>query len=124
MVSHRSPSLDRVFQALSDPTRRFMLRRLAGEELNIRRLAEPLRMSFPAASKHVRVLEAAGLVRRTVRGRSHYCRINAAPLAAAEEWISYYRKFWTERLDALADVLDDEQTARSSEGETKKRKRV
>jgi DNA-binding transcriptional ArsR family regulator len=121
MVSQRTASLDRVFQALSDPTRRLMLRRLAGEELNIRQLAEPLRMSFPAASKHVRVLEAAGLVRRTIRGRSHYCRINAAPLAAVEEWVRHYRRFWTERLDSLADLLEAEDGAAEVEGRKRRK---
>jgi len=99
-----------------------MLRRLAGEELNLRQLAEPLRMSFPAASKHVRVLEAAGLVRRTVRGRSHYCRINPGPLEAVDEWLRYYRRFWTERLDALADLLAVEDAA-SDEGVGEKKRR-
>jgi DNA-binding transcriptional ArsR family regulator len=123
MVSQRFASLNRVFHALSDPTRRSMLERLAGEELNIRQLAEPLRMSFPAASKHVRVLEAAGLVRRTIRGRSHYCRINAGPLAAVDEWIRFYRRFWTERLDALADLLAEEDGARGPGDAERKRKK-
>jgi DNA-binding transcriptional ArsR family regulator len=122
MVSQRSAALDRVFQALSDPTRRSMLRRLAGEELNIRQLAEPLRMTFPAASKHVRVLEAAGLVRRTVRGRSHFCRINAAPLAAVDEWVRFYRRFWSERLDVLAELLEAEDGA-AGRGDAEKKKR-
>lgn len=100
-----------------------MLRRLAGEELNLRQLAEPLRMSFPAASKHVRVLEAAGLVRRTVRGRSHFCRINAAPLAAVDEWVRFFRRFWTERLDALAELLEVEDAATRGDVEKKKRKK-
>jgi DNA-binding transcriptional ArsR family regulator len=123
MVSQRTASLDRVFQALADPTRRSMLRRLAGEELNIRQLAEPLRMTFPAASKHVRVLESAGLVRRTVRGRSHFCRINAAPLAAVDEWLRFYQRLWTERLDALAELLEAEDAAARGAADKKKRTR-
>jgi DNA-binding transcriptional ArsR family regulator len=78
--------LDGVFRALADPTRRAMLRTLAAGERPIGELAAPFRMSFAAASKHVKVLECAGLVRRRVQGRRHLCRIQAAPLAAADEW--------------------------------------
>src|SRR5271163_447961 len=81
MVQRSQKSLDGVFQALSDPTRRAMLRRLSARERTIGELAEPFRMSFAAASKHVRVLERAGLLRRRVEGRSHICRIVPAPLA-------------------------------------------
>jgi DNA-binding transcriptional ArsR family regulator len=104
MVSQHPTSLDRVFHALADPTRRAMLRELAVGERNISELAAPFRMSFVAASKHVRVLESAGLVRRRVVGRSHICRLEPAPLAAAEEWLRFYAHFWGERFDAL-DVL-------------------
>ncbi|HZH51590.1 MAG TPA: metalloregulator ArsR/SmtB family transcription factor [Microvirga sp.] len=93
--------LDAVFHALADPTRREMLRRLAAGERTIGELAAPFRMSFAGASKHVRALESAGLVRRTVRGRSHVCRLDPAPLAAADEWLRFYERFWNERLDAL-----------------------
>jgi DNA-binding transcriptional ArsR family regulator len=105
MVKQRGASLDDVFHALADPTRRAMLRSLAGGERNIGELAAPFRMSFAAASKHVRVLESAGLVRRRVQGRSHICRIEPAPLAAAEEWLRYYERFWTKRLEALDALL-------------------
>lgn len=101
MVHQQPDRLDAVFHALADPTRRAMLRRLAAGECNIGELAAPLRMSFAGASKHVRVLEAAGLVNRTVSGRSHVCRIEAAPLAEADEWLRFYQAFWDERLDAL-----------------------
>ena len=76
----------------------------AGER-NIGELAAPCKMSFAAASKHVRVLESAGLVRRRVEGRRHICRIEAAPLAAAEKWLRYYDRFWNKRLDALEALL-------------------
>ena len=83
MVSmDRSPQLDLVFHALAHPARRAMVRQLAAGERNLSELASPLAMSFPAASKHVRVLESAKLVRRRVVGRQHLCRLNAAPLAA------------------------------------------
>jgi len=108
MVEQDGALLDDVFRALADPTRRAMLRSLAAGERNIGELAAPFRMSFAAASKHVKVLESAGLVRRRVQGRSHVCRIEPAPLAAAEEWLRYYTRFWTERLDALDAMLQAE----------------
>jgi DNA-binding transcriptional ArsR family regulator len=93
--------LDSVFRALADRTRRGMLRRLGDGDRTISDLAGPCAMSFAAASKHVRVLERAGLVRRTVRGREHFCRLEARPLGAAQGWLAYYQQFWNERLDAL-----------------------
>lgn len=108
MVEHQH--LDRVFQALADPTRRAMLARLAEGERNVGELAAPFRMSFAAASKHVKVLENAGLLRRRVAGRTHLCRIEAGPLATADAWLRHYERFWTERLDALAAILADEET--------------
>ena len=108
MVQHRSQYLDRVFQALAHPARREMLRRLADGERNLTELAAPLRMSFPAASKHVRVLERARLVRRRVVGRTHLCRIEGQPLADASRWLEEYRRVWQgnfQRLDALLDEL-------------------
>jgi DNA-binding transcriptional ArsR family regulator len=83
-----------------------MLRRLAAREQAIGDLAAPFRMSFAAASKHVRVLERAGLVRRRVCGRSHFCRIEPAPLAAAEKWLRFYEAFWRTQLDNLDAVLE------------------
>jgi DNA-binding transcriptional ArsR family regulator len=110
MVLQRSASLDHVFHALSDPTRRAMLRSLSAGERNIGELAAPFRMSFAAASKHVRVLESAGLVRRRVEGRRHVCRIEPSPLAAAERWLRFYERFWNRRLDALEAMLESEET--------------
>lgn len=97
--------LDAVFHALSDPTRRAMLRRLVDGERNIGDLAEPFDMSFPAASKHVRVLEQAGLVRRQVRGRAHFCHLVPEALSEANDWLSFYARFWTESFDALDAVF-------------------
>jgi len=110
MAVQRSASLDDVFHALSDPTRRAMLRRLTAGERHIGELAAPFRMSFAAASKHVRVLESAGLVRRRVEGRRHVCRIEPSPLAAAERWLRFYERFWNKRLDALEAFLKSEET--------------
>jgi DNA-binding transcriptional ArsR family regulator len=104
----QNPALDAVFHALADPTRRAMLRRLAGGERSIGELAAPFRMSFAGASKHVRALEGAGLVRRSVRGRTHVCRLDPAPLAAADEWLCFYRRFWNERLDTLESLLNNQ----------------
>jgi DNA-binding transcriptional ArsR family regulator len=101
MVEQSSAYLDAVFHALADPTRRRMLRSLAGGELTIGDLAAPLRMSFAGASKHVKALERAGLVRRTVHGRQHFCRLDADRLAEADQWLRFYERFWTDRLDAL-----------------------
>src|SRR5438105_7870272 len=91
MVKDQSPALDRIFHALAHPARRTMLRRLADGERNLTELAAPLRMSFPAASKHVRVLERARLVRRRVVGRTHLCRIEGQPLAEVNNWLEGYR---------------------------------
>src|SRR5947208_9310068 len=90
MVKYSSPSLDRVFHALAHPARRAMLWQLAGGERNLSELASPFRMSFPAASKHVRVLEQARLVRRRVVGRTHLCRLEAKPLGQANDFLEKY----------------------------------
>ena len=82
-----------------------MLRSLAGGERKIGDLATPFSMSFAAASKHVRVLEAAGLVRRRIEGRAHICRIEPAPLRNADEWLRFYEGFWDHRLDDLEAAL-------------------
>jgi DNA-binding transcriptional ArsR family regulator len=102
--------LDAVFRSLSDPTRRAMLRMLAGGERSVGELAEPFEMSFAGASKHVKVLEDAGLVRRTIRGRIHSCRLVAGPLAAADEWFDFYSRFWSRRLETLETALRNERT--------------
>jgi DNA-binding transcriptional ArsR family regulator len=105
MVEQHPQRLDAVFHALADPTRRKMLRNLAGQERTVSELAAPFQMSLAAASKHIKVLERAGLVRRSVMGRTHTCRLNAKPLAAAGKWLSFYERFWDERLDALEDLF-------------------
>ena len=105
MVEEQTVALSAVFRALGDPTRRAMLRRLSSGERSVGELAEPFRMSLAAASKHVKVLERAGLVRRTVEGRTHRCRLDADRLAQAQRWLAYYQRFWTQRLDALDAML-------------------
>jgi len=94
-----------VFHALAHEARRDMLARLASRELTDGELAEPLAMSLAAASKHVLVLEKAGLVHRNVMGRRHVCRLDAGPLAAANEWLRFYERHWNERLDALESLM-------------------
>jgi DNA-binding transcriptional ArsR family regulator len=97
--------LDRLFHALANDARRAMLDRLAVEDLTVGSLAEPLAMSFAGASKHVKVLEEAGLIDRTVEGRQHRCRLRAARLAPAGAWLQRYDRYWTHRLDALEDLM-------------------
>ncbi|MCC5812263.1 MAG: helix-turn-helix transcriptional regulator [Ectothiorhodospiraceae bacterium] len=101
MVQQNAVALDRLFHALADPTRRAMLYRLAEGEHRIGDLAAPFAMSLAGASKHVRVLEKAGLVHRRIQGRAHYCRLEPAPLTAAQEWLRFYEAYWTDRLHAL-----------------------
>lgn len=100
-----SARLDAVFHALGDATRRNMLRDLASGQRTVGELAAPFDMSLAAASKHIRSLEKAGLVRRTIRGRTHVCRLEPRALADAHEWISFYERFWNSRFDVLEDLL-------------------
>jgi DNA-binding transcriptional ArsR family regulator len=97
--------LDLVFRALGDRTRRAMLERLAKGEQTVGDLAAPYRMSLAAASKHIQVLERAGLVRRTVRGRIHYCRIDPRPLGRADDWLRGYERLWDTRIERLSELL-------------------
>jgi DNA-binding transcriptional ArsR family regulator len=106
MVEFDSPRLDTVFHALGDPTRRGMLARLALGETSIGELAEPFDMSFAGASKHVKVLEDAGLVARRKQGRTHVITLEAGPLAEAERWLRQWEKFWTVRLDRLEALIE------------------
>ena len=108
MVEHR---LDEVVQALGHPTRRAMLADLAARERTVGQLGEPFAISFAAASKHVRVLERAGLVQRRKGGRTHVCRLMPEPIEEAYRWLALYRRFWPERLDALEAELRCEDDA-------------
>ena len=108
MVESDSPPLNRVFQALADPTRRGMLASLALGEKSIGELAEPYDMSFAGASKHVKVLEEAGLLSRRKAGRSHICTLESAPLAEAERWLSQWERFWNAQLDRLEAAIESD----------------
>lgn len=100
--------MNSIFHALGDGTRRQMLRDLATGERTVSELARPFAMSLAAASKHIRVLEGAGLIAREVRGRTHVCRLEPGPLASAHEWLSFYERFWTSRLDILDRLLRED----------------
>ena len=112
MVELQTSPLDSVFRALGDPTRRQMLHDLAGGERTVGQLAEPFAISLAAASKHIKALESAGLIRREVRGRTHRCRLDPGPLASAYRWLGLYEEFWTDRLDALERILREEAAAK------------
>ena len=118
-----SAALDDVFAALSDRTRRDMLARLAEGERSVGDLAAPFAMSLAAASKHIKVLEAAGLVKREVLGRTHRVRLEAQPLHAGMEWMRHYEKFWTRSLDALAALLEAEDRAEAPTRKAQRGKR-
>lgn len=113
MVELRNNPLDTIFHALGDETRRRMLAALSDGERSVGELAEPFAMSLAAASKHVKVLENAGLIRREVRGRTHLCRLEPGPLAGAHQWLSAYEHFWTGRLDVLERILRAQDAAPS-----------
>lgn len=107
MVVDRSSRLDLVFHALAHPARRAIIRQLSSGERNLSALASPLNMTFPAATKHVRVLEGAKLVRRRVVGREHLCRLRAAPLKEAMLWTEQFRRNWEARFEALDSLLEE-----------------
>jgi DNA-binding transcriptional ArsR family regulator len=100
--------LDATFAALADPTRRAILERLARGEASVKELAEPFAMTQPAISKHLKVLERAGLVERGRDAQRRPCRLVAEPMRAAAGWLGDYRRFWTESYDRLEDLLADE----------------
>lgn len=105
MVKHSSDTLDSVFAALADPTRRAILERLAEGDCSVTELAEPFAMSLPAISKHLRVLEHAGLLVQEKDGRIRRCQLVAEPMQNAAAWLNHYRQFWETQFDALADFL-------------------
>jgi len=107
MVYH-SETLDKTFSALADPTRRAIVSKLTEGEVPIMEIAAPFDMSLPAVTKHIRVLEQAGLVTRRRQGRVRYCRLNAEPMREAAHWLAFYRKFWDAKLDSLADFLESD----------------
>ena len=109
-----SAQLDATFSALADPTRRAILARLASGEASVLELAEPFDVSLPAISKHLKVLERAGLIARGREAQWRPCRLQAEPLKGASEWIDQYRRFWEESFDRLGDYLDELQGKRKA----------
>ena len=112
MVEER---LDTIFRALADPTRRGMLARLALGDKSIGELAEPFAMTFAGASKHVKVLEEAGLIARRKQGRTHLISIDAKPLEEAERWMRQWEKFWNTRLDRLEALIERDNKEKSND---------
>jgi DNA-binding transcriptional ArsR family regulator len=107
LTGNRVKNLDLTFEALADATRRSMLHRLRRGPLTVTELARPCAMSLNGASKHIKKLESAGLIRRSIHGREHLCALNASALEDAMRWMSDYSAFWGERMDALATYLTD-----------------
>ena len=103
-------NLDQVFFALSDGTRRAILARLTEGSTTIGELAKPFEMSSPAISKHMKILEKAGLIERRITGSQHHCTLSTGTLKTAEDWINFHRTFWESRLDALDDLLRNQKT--------------
>jgi DNA-binding transcriptional ArsR family regulator len=130
MVYYSSDKLDHTFAALADPTRRALLARLSETEaVSVSELAKPFPMSLPAVMKHLEVLADAGLVTRSKSGRTVSCRLRADPMRDANDWLNRYQRFWTERLDQLAALLEEEtwspsrQASPSSAASTRRRKK-
>ena len=107
MVERLGGSLDHTYMALANPVRRSILQKLGGGEARVTEVAQPFDISLAAVSKHVQLLERAGLVKREVRGRDHWLRLNPQSLSAAGEWIERNRRFWEERLDVLEQELNE-----------------
>src|ERR1700747_2277670 len=116
MVKYSPETLNRTFAALADPTRRRILAHLARGSKRVTHLARPHDMSLPAVSKHLRVLESAGLLRRRRYGRVHEMELDAKPLRKAAQWVEEYRKFWEGSLDRLASYLEQTSAAVARKG--------
>jgi DNA-binding transcriptional ArsR family regulator len=135
MVKHSETTLDRTFAALADPTRRALIARLSEQQsVSVSELARPFPISLPAIMKHLDVLTEAGLVMRTKTGRTVDCRLTAAPMEQAVDWLSRYERFWSVQLDRLAVFLEEEacppnpvpspsQVSRSSADSTRRRRK-
>jgi len=118
-----SSQLDATFAALADPTRRAILARLASGEASVGELAEPFAISQPAISKHLKVLERAGLVARAVDAQRRPRKLVAQPLAAATEWLEEYRRFWQRSFERLDDLLEELQTVQRQPQRSKRTRR-
>ena len=114
MSYEASGNLDAVFAALSDPTRRAILTRLASGEAAVNEIAEPFEMSQPAVSKHLKVLERAGLIERQVDRQRRLARLNAAPMADAVGWLEEFRRFWSASFDQLDELLEELKNAEAT----------
>ncbi len=112
MGEYQSKQLDGVFNALCDPTRRAILARLTDTDARVTDIAAQFPISLNSISKHIRMLERAGLVRRSVNGRDHLLSLNAEPLSGAAQWIEHYRRFWEGRLAALDDYVTSKKRKR------------
>lgn len=121
MVDKESIELDKVFQALADPTRREILRRVAQREHTVTELAEPFDMSLAAVSKHIKVLEGASLLRQTREGRMRRCEFNPAPLKGASELIAYLEQFWEARLASLEQFLLEQEDTPPAKRQTRRK---
>lgn len=117
MVKYYHEQLDHTFFALSDPTRRAILAQLAKGSVKVTSVAEQFDISLPAVSKHLKILEKAGLLKREKDGRIHRLSLIHGPLQEADEWLEYYRRFWQTRLDALADYLNEMQKKEKTKNE-------
>ena len=117
MGGYDEQQLDKTFAALADPTRRAIVQRLAKGDASVNELAEPFEMSLPAVSRHLKVLEGAGLLQRRREGKYRPCRLDGRALMQAAGWINTYRQFWGDQFDRLADFL--EQTGDNSVDDTK-----
>jgi len=105
-----NPQLDQVFFALSDSTRRGILARLSEGGATIGELAAPFKISKPAVTKHMKILERAGLIDRRIEGRKHKCSLSTSGLKTAEDWINFHRRFWESRFDALENLLTEQES--------------
>jgi DNA-binding transcriptional ArsR family regulator len=121
MSTAATDRLDRTFAALADPTRRAILGRLAAGEASVTKLAEPFEMSLPAVSKHLKVLERAGLVTRGRERQWRPARLEAGPIREVAEWTERYRRFWEERYDRLEEYLDELQGRGKGKGDGRNR---
>jgi DNA-binding transcriptional ArsR family regulator len=109
MVKYQEPALDRTFAALADPTRRALIARLGEQEaVTVSELARPFPVSLPAILKHLAVLTDAGLIERSKTGRTVACRLTAAPMEQAMDWLNHYQRFWSRQLDRLAAFVEEE----------------
>lgn len=109
MVNYNSQQLDKIFSALSDSTRREMLARLAERDMSVMDLAAPFSMSKPAITKHLKVLEGAGLMRRSIQGRTHICSLTTTPLSGVADWLKFYERFWANKFDDLDNFLQQQE---------------